>query len=588
MPFTIAAALPLGTYRAARGDGQPETVPSVARLYSALLCAAGLGPRSVHRDGEAWGPCAADEAALRWLEENPPTQVSLPALEVNRGRATAYRDDGTIRSSKGTIAIKKFAKRPDVSVAVDGVFRWTWAEDPPPLVAAALGALCPDVAYLGTTESPVRISVEGESVGEAGAGLETGPEIGATAGGSTSYVLDPEAGLFTSRSGLDVEVPLAGRLAELTDAHAVAVSADPPTPRRDSFRTDERSEAPLPPRERVALARYTPAVAPPADVPWSEVLILPLERSAGDRDRRAHGGQTDLDVVVPIHDRVRLAVTVHKALVEAVGSFGAGVPPLVTGSYPEGVSRPANRLAIQVLDASMAVDLRGASAAVALLIPKRVAAGDLELLARAVEMLRFVRGRRGRVLPLADRPLAVSGGSFWREPAPGTVRLWRTAVPAVPDTRGPVGARARRGSRGGEGDGTTWSFLHAALLSLGFVWKDQLGPFPGRGDERQWAVVDAVNAAGAAVVDATSLRDTDIRPWVHKVHDHAVVRPYEALLWLGDLGSNRTVQAIGQSRHLGGGLLVPVDLPAGAPLLGRAGDRREPGRRRETRRGRAE
>ena len=41
----------------------------------------------------------ADVAALRWLEDNPPDSVRIPALEVNAGRAIAYRDDGTLRGA---------------------------------------------------------------------------------------------------------------------------------------------------------------------------------------------------------------------------------------------------------------------------------------------------------------------------------------------------------------------------------------------------------------------------------------------------------------------------------------------------------
>ena len=47
MPFAIVADLPLGTYHGAGQDGQPEPVPSMARLHAALLCAAGFGPRAV-------------------------------------------------------------------------------------------------------------------------------------------------------------------------------------------------------------------------------------------------------------------------------------------------------------------------------------------------------------------------------------------------------------------------------------------------------------------------------------------------------------------------------------------------------------
>jgi CRISPR-associated protein Csb2 len=55
---------------------------------------------------------------------------------------------------------------------------------------------------------------------------------------------------------------------------------------------------------------------------------------------------------------------------------------------------------------------------------------------------------------------------------------------------------------------------------------------------------------------------------VHRVHPHAVVRPYRATIALGDLGGPATIQAIGQCRHLGGGLLVPQDYPEGTPMDG--------------------
>ena len=39
-------------------------------------------------------------------------------------------------------------------------------------------------------------------------------------------------------------------------------------------------------------------------------------------------------------------------------------------------------------------------------------------------------------------------------------------------------------------------------------------------------------------------------------------QPYTALISAGDLLADTGVAAVGQSRHLGGGLLVPADLPA--------------------------
>jgi CRISPR-associated protein Csb2 len=268
-------------------------------------------------------------------------------------------------------------------------------------------------------------------------------------------------------------------------------------------------------------------------VPWTDVLLLPLDRA------------------VPEKDRVGLAVATHRALIAAIGD---GAPPVVTGFYPEGSSRPANRLAIQVVDAAMPVDLpaamAGTPAVLALLLPSDAVPADVAVLLGALSTLRSVRGRGGVVRRVTARPEAMSGSAFWRPPAPGTLRRWRTSPPALPDTRG-----LRNGA---------WTFAHAALLSLGYVWKDRLELPPSRGEQRQVAVVAAVQAADVAVVSTVPVRESDVRPYVHKVHPHAVVRPYRADLWLGDLAPARCVQAIGQTRHLGGGLLVPADSPTEA------------------------
>jgi CRISPR-associated protein Csb2 len=52
--------------------------------------------------------------------------------------------------------------------------------------------------------------------------------------------------------------------------------------------------------------------------------------------------------------------------------------------------------------------------------------------------------------------------------------------------------------------------------------------------------------------------------YVHRTAEGTVIQPYRATVRLGGLAGQQTVVAIGQSRHLGGGLLVPLDLPAPA------------------------
>ena len=76
----------------------------------------------------------------------------------------------------------------------------------------------------------------------------------------------------------------------------------------------------------------------------------------------------------------------------------------------------------------------------------------------------------------------------------------------------------------------------------------------------------AVGDAGASVLQVEPLRTSAVQDYVHRVNEHAVVRPYRATVSLGDLAGDGVVQAIGQSRHLGGGLLVPLDVPEGSTL----------------------
>lgn len=512
MSFTIEAELPLGTYQGAASDGRVEPMPSLVRLHAALLCAAGFGPRAV-ADGDDLRPCDADEAALRWLEEHPPDGVVIPQITVTGVNGTAYRDDGTIykRPGKSSLTVKKLAKAPGTSVAVSGRFVWSWRADPPPGIAAALTAVCADVPYLGTTESPVRLTAGSDEV-------------------EPTHLLDRDALPFAP-GGEDISVCRPGRTAELMAAHAhgTAMASEPRAP----YGADDKSTSHTPPRDAVEPARYLPRAAPATDVPWAQAFLLPLSQA------------------VPEQYRVRWAVAVHRALIKWIDeTTGEGAPPLITGAYPSGEPRPANRLALHLVDKNAPVAGGTDSAGLlAILVPAGAAPSDVEILARAVDGLRSVRGPGGRLIRITGQARVVSGAQFWAPPEPGHLRLWRTEPAAVPDIRG---VRT-----------TQWTFAHAALLSMGFVWKHQLPAVDGRGDAYHIGLAQAATESGAAVVRARAVRTTDVGAYAHRVNNGAVVRPYTALLWLGDLAGPRTVAAIGQSRHLGGGLLVPHDVAEG-------------------------
>jgi CRISPR-associated protein Csb2 len=512
--FAIVADLPLGTFRGAGTDGRPERIPSVSRLHSALLCAAGFGPRAVVRAHDSLDLDEADVAALRWLENNPPDSVRIPALEANTVNAIAYRDDGTW----GGFTIRKLPKAPDDGTAVNGQFMWIWSQTPPEPVRTALEELCPDVPYLGTTESPVRLTAV------------TGDAFDAT------HDLDTDAGLFTT-GGTGLERPVSGRLEELSDAHRAANGA-PPRVAQDAYRKNEASQSSVPPRRAVDTAWYLPRQNVVGHVPWTQVIVIPISAP------------------VPEEDRVRYAVAVHRALVKLLG-FGA--PAMITGAYLPGTLRPANRIALHLLAPGALAEER--RPCLAILIPASADAADLDVLRHAVGSMTSLRGPRGKELKLAVDEIRVMDGSrFWSPPQPGTVRLWRTTPAAIPDTRG---------SRDAE-----WNFAHAALLSIGFVWKDHLpAKVSGRGPAYYRGLATAISEAGVAIMHARAIRTSDVDKYVHKVNEHAVVRPYTAFLSLGSLTGPGTIQAIGQSRHLGGGLLLPFDVPEGT----RVADIRLPG-----------
>ena len=501
--FSIVAEFPLGTYRGAAADGRVDPLPSVSRLYSALLSAAGFGPRAIVNDDQCT-PCPEDMTALRWIEEHLPDSVAIPSIEVNGRGLTAYRDDGTLHKSKSMTTIRKLPKAPDASVAVNGSFVWTWIDLPPRHVIDSIEALCVDVPYLGTTESPVRLWTTREPL-------------------PPTHRLDEGAGLFT-RGGRDVDVPLPGRLAELGDDHGRNTGA-PPSVKSDKIGSDERSVSPSPQRERTALARYAEVEAPTPDVPWPQVIVVPIDRS------------------IPVGDRVRWSVATHRALIAALDE---GAPPVLTGTYPEGALRPANRIAIQIIDRSSGAEI-DSNGAILIMVPADIDAADSEVLSSAIGRLRVLRGPRAAD-PLRLGPATVVAGDvFWPEAAAGDERVWTTSPPAIPECRG---------------WGSNWTFGDTAMLSLGYVWQGSaLVPrADGRGEARARELVRAVTAQGAEILRADPLRSMDVQRYVHRVHMHAVVRPYRAALKVGRLGGDRTIQAIGQSRHLGGGLLVPIDL----------------------------
>lgn len=503
MSFAIIAQFPLGTYRGHAADGELDHIPSPARLHAALLNAAAQGPRArIEREGLA--PSDDDRAALAWVEANPPDALRLPATLVNDAPVIAYRAEGML----GKQAFKVRRDRAAETVALGGPVAWIWNDEPPPPVRDAISDLCGDVSHLGTTESPVVLRV--------------GPV-------APTHSLDRAASRFVG-AGVDLLIPLPGRSDALEAAHRSAVGVAP-TAASDRPKTDETERRSPVPRAALGTARYVPIEAPRGRAPWANVVLLPVDED------------------IPPPARLAWCVALHRALVSLIGD---GAPPLITGRYPSGIRRPANRLAIQYLHGSLPLaSPLGSRGAFALLVPSGVDPEEMRMLGRAIRSLSELRLSRTRGTRVGVDVRAIAGDEFWRPVPPRHSRVWVTEPAAVPDSRRVGGA--------------SWTLGDAALLSLGLVWRDEIAE-PGGGSAWYARLAQAARNRGADVLAARKLVGRDLDRFIHRIAEGTVAQPYRAVLTLGTLGGERTIVAIGQSRHLGGGLLVPLDVPLEGPV----------------------
>ncbi len=202
---------------------------------------------------------------------------------------------------------------------------------------------------------------------------------------------------------------------------------------------------------------------------------------------------------------VKACSLLHKALVAAAG-FGA--PSLITGRYPKG-HKPANSLALQYLPSRYLPDyLRRevkSQGVLLVLVPASAPtdeAVELGIALRSVETL-YAQDFPRLTVKLRQKRLPAQG--FWDTPKTGYKRLWRT--------------------------------LSAAVL------RDQVA-----------------KKAEAKVLEAHRVTQNPAA-YAYKLPRTLPAEPWRGIVDLGNLATDTTLVAIGQSRHMGGGLLVPFDVP---------------------------
>ncbi len=498
----LSASFPLGVYYGHKNDGTIETFPSPLRLHSALLNAAAEGPHS-----ENGVPTEKALTALKWLETHPPTGLYQPDTTFQSrdfGRF-GYRDVGTFApAAKGSKLLRKKVEPRPISdgVAVRSPFGYSW-NDVPEEIAETITVLADDVPYLGESHSVVILSAQ---------------EI------EPNWFIAPTANCFT-RGATPHLVPSEGRTEALIRAYNAQYGGKQPNKGKDKFGKTQKPQSETPSSESITEARYKPKhVELASDSPWTTAFLFKVERPFSKRDR------------------VALCTTMHRSIISLIGS---GASPIITGKYDRGVPQPANRLAIQYIPQDLAQLLGHTCPLLAVFVPNGATGEELTQIARAVEIKKLYSRHLGRITISFENETR-DAAHFWPAPAKDTVRLWTTEMPIVPETR-----RIKQ-------DGREWTLGDSAILSSAFVWRDEFDS-NGSGQQRYLSLRDQV-AERDVHIFRTRVVSRDTQRYVHHSHKSVPVQPYHATLDLGTLAHPQAAIMLGQSRHLGAGLLRPLDI----------------------------
>ncbi|MCV7383975.1 type I-U CRISPR-associated protein Cas5/Cas6 [Mycolicibacter longobardus] len=502
----IRAHFPLGVYVGHRPDGSPDLLPSTLRLHSALVAAASAGSSAEVKPSGLTRTRAATRA-LEWIEDNPPEFVELPTARESRQEYEAsWRDEGVFNRVRPVPKRRKVQRAVGFGTAVSAPIGWGW-DSVPEDIAESLRILCEDVPCLGEADSPVV--------------LEFGP-IAPTH--RRSQQVSPFARVATR-----IATPISGRLGELDELHRAAQLSKTPTIAQDRWKESELPDPPLITHSNSVDIGYDMIDKPtPPPAPWRHVI---------------HVG---IDGPISNLERVAWSVAVHRAMVAALDTDTSAI---ITGRYDREAVPPANRVAVQPIDAGvMSLSQHsGLGQGIAVLVPE----GALAITSRALDRVQSLYRRGSKSITLRSRSI-LEAATFWRAPEPGMVRVWESLPAVMPETR-----RPRRSA------GRAWTLAESALLSVGFVFRDAL-PMPpsASAQERYDAIVKAVSSRGVTALTTVPMPDADIGKYAHKMPQGVVAQPYRLQLDGGSLIPAQALIAVGQSRHLGGGLLCPLDRPA--------------------------
>lgn len=557
MAFAISAFFPLGFYQGSDSGGRPESYPSPSRLYSALVSAAYLTFGFETPNADCGLTDEQIHAALDWLEGNPPQEILFPRVISAGNKAVAYRNKGNVQDRKkpkdkkspaAAYIATAYKQHPESGM----VLTWVWHENPSSEIARTLSSLCGEVPYLGEACSVVELRTHEDY----GFPVDAGKYV---------WTLSTDSALTSIfKKGKVFSFPKKGRLEDLKQAFAAANPA-PKGKKKAPIVRDKEAEQnflneylPLQTEEQ---ARYLPPSLQEENAlkaPWATAFYMEIDQV--DNGRAKNG---KVEWKPEESEFVGWAVALHRFLVR---QWGTDPSLALVGKYAPGAKRPANNVSIQIVDSgfkeSYGQQLRKEIAenrpGFLILLPYDMAKADIQKLHDVC-----VRAKGKTLYYSPNKPTlrlgnttVIDAAHLWKPVAEGMCRYWTIRPMAIAETRPVPDSKHNR----------KWGVREAICLALGHVWRDSYVPQTDATsrEERYWDLVDAIKSKTShfRIFDWHAVYRVNMTDYAHHADSSNVLHGMQALVAISDGADSLdcAAMAIGQSRHLGGGLLVPVDL----------------------------
>ncbi len=514
MPLELRADFLFGFYQGHSRAGKLEDVPSLERLHAALVAGAcSLERQEGKHPDEGIDPL--DQELFAWLETHAPDAIELPMTIPQQSSAIAYRNKGGLKSKADA---PKKACIASARTFLGGPVCWFWNDAPSDALVQRLDDVANEVPYLGESESRV---VLGASVME----------------GIPSSALRACAPSFDARSFRAADAGYTDELARFFSQRQKKVKKDK-TNQNEEERSLQFNFACL---RDVYYAREDEG-EPEAAVPWQHGYAMKVVGRRIDRE-----------------DYVAVSVCLHRAL---VSKFGDALPKSLQYANLKPL---ANGLGVQVVSADApnnCLTCNDGRDNLLVMLPAGTSAQDESRIAQALSQITRLYSRRLGSIDVVFTGERLNLDTFWDPTPQGCKRLFATEPLFIPDCRPP--SRTKN-------DGLAWTVDDDARVAFGHVWRDLGFAVSSKGDQGRIDLSRAVAKAGVGIGGGRVVPTSNIRNYVHHTNKGALLVGAWAMMDMAALDRNRCLCAIGQTRHVGGGLLIPVDIPdmSGASAEGR-------------------